>query len=147
MFILRAFQIADGCVAADIFSSLERGLFDGPDFIAGVSGIQIIHHIFQNNQHLIVLVNRIHTVIEGDKPAAQGGEHNVRVFARLNVIPPQPGEILTRHQIDLSGGSIRNQAVEARSVECRAGNAVITVCVIQIPALLPHIAAEHLALR
>ena len=125
MFILRAFQIADGSVAADIFPSLERGLFDGPDFIAGVSGIQIIHHIFQNDQHLIVLVDRIHTVIEGNKAATQAGEHDVRISTAFDVIPPQPGEILTQHQIDLPSGGVRNQAVEARSVNGCTRNTII----------------------
>ena len=37
--ILRAFQIADGSVAADIFSGLEGGLLDGPDLVAGVPSI------------------------------------------------------------------------------------------------------------
>ena len=40
MLILRAFQIADGSVAADILPGLEGGLLDGPDLVAGVPSLE-----------------------------------------------------------------------------------------------------------
>ncbi len=69
--ILRAFQIADGRVAADIFPGLESRLLDGSNLVTGVTGIEVVHDIFQNDQHLIIFVDRIHTVVECDKAAAQ----------------------------------------------------------------------------
>ena len=39
-----------------------------PDFAAGISCVEVVHDIFQNDQHLIVFVNGVHTVIESDEP-------------------------------------------------------------------------------
>ena len=91
-------------------------------------------------------MDRIHTVIECDEPAAQRGEHNVRIFAAFDVVSSQSGKVLAQYQIDLSGGGVRNQAVEIRPVKRRTRNPVITICVIQIPTLFPHIPAEHFTL-
>ena len=75
--VRRGFSVADGSVAANILSALEGGLFHCPDFAAGISCVEVVHDIFQNDQHLIVFVNGVHTVIESDEPAAHRREHDV----------------------------------------------------------------------
>ena len=47
MLVLRAFQIADRSVAADIFPRLKRGAFDRFDFAAGISGVQVVEEVFK----------------------------------------------------------------------------------------------------
>ena len=46
----------------------------------------VLHHIFQNDQHLIVLADGVYPIIEGDEAAAEGRKHKVRVLARFDVI-------------------------------------------------------------
>ena len=77
MLVLRAFQIADGGVAAHILPGLERGAFHRFDLAAGVPGVEVVHDIFQNYQHLIVFVSGVHPVIEGDEPAAEARKNDV----------------------------------------------------------------------
>ena len=71
---------------ADILAALEGGQLDRLDLAAGVPRIEVIHHIFQNDQHLVVLAERINTVIQRDETAAEGWKHKVRVLARFDVI-------------------------------------------------------------
>ena len=81
-----AFPVTKGRVTADIFAALERGQLHRLDLTAGVPRIEIIHHIFQNDQHLIVLAERVNAVIQRDEPAAEGRKHKVCVLARFDVI-------------------------------------------------------------
>jgi len=68
--------------------------FYGADLVAGVPRIKIVHHIFQDHQHLVVLVDRIHTVVEGDEADAHRGEHDVRIFSGLDVVPSKAAHVL-----------------------------------------------------
>lgn len=79
----------------------------------------VLHHIFQNDQHLVILVNGIHTVIEGNEAAAEAGKYDIRVFSGLNVVPPQAGEVLAQYQVNLSRRGIHDHLVEPRAVESR----------------------------
>ncbi len=46
----------------------------------------VLHHIFQNDQHLIVLAERVNAVVQSDEATAEGRKHKVRVLARFDVI-------------------------------------------------------------
>ena len=46
----------------------------------------VLHHIFQNDQHLIVLAEHVNAVVQSDKATAEGRKHKVRVLARFDVI-------------------------------------------------------------
>ena len=46
----------------------------------------VLHHIFQNDQHFVVLSERVNTVIQRDETAAEGRKHKVCVLARFDVI-------------------------------------------------------------
>ena len=81
-----AFPVTEGRIAANILAALEGGQFHRLDLAAGVPRVKVIHHIFQNDQHFVVLAERINTVIQSDETAAEGWEHKVRVLARLDVI-------------------------------------------------------------
>ena len=87
--VLRVFEVAVRGVAADIFPRLAGGLPDGFYLAAGVTGVKIVHYIFENHNHLIVLVNGVHTIIQGNEAAPQRGENDINVFARFNVITPE----------------------------------------------------------
>ena len=45
-----------------------------------------LHHIFQNDQHHIVLAEHVNAVVQSDKATAEGRKHKVRVLARFDVI-------------------------------------------------------------
>lgn len=81
-----AFPIAEGRIAADILAALEGGQLHRLDLTAGVPRIEVIHHIFQNDQHLVVLAERVNPVIQRDETAAEGREQKTRVLARFDVI-------------------------------------------------------------
>ena len=46
----------------------------------------VLQHIFQNDQHLIVLAEHVNAVVQSDKATAEGRKHKVRVLARFDVI-------------------------------------------------------------
>ena len=119
MLILRAFQIADGSVAANIFPTLEGRLLDSPDLVAGIPSVQVVHDIFQNDQHLVILVNSVHSVIQGNEAAAEAGKYNIRIFSAFDVVPPQTGEVLTQHQVNLPRCGVRDHLIEPGAVERR----------------------------
>ena len=81
-----AFPVTKGRVAADIFAALEGGQLHRLDLTAGVPRIEIIHHIFQNDQHLVVLAEGVNAIIQSDETAAEGRKHKVRVLASFDVI-------------------------------------------------------------
>ena len=81
-----AFLIAEGRIAAHIFPGLEGGQLHRLDLVAGVPRIEVIHHIFQNDQHLVVLAEGVNAIIQRDETAAEGWEHKVCVLARFDVI-------------------------------------------------------------
>ncbi len=144
--VLRAFQIADRGVAAHILPSLKRGPFDSSDFAAGVPGVEVIHDIFQNHQHLIVFVSGVHPIIEGDEPAAEAGENNVRILAAFDIISAKTTEVLAEYQIDFSGGGVSDKLIEPGPIEGRTQDPIVTVGGVEVPALFLDIAAEHLPL-
>ena len=73
-------------IAADVLAALEGGQLHRLDLAAGVPRVEVIHHIFKNDQHLVVLAERVNPVIQSDETAAEGRKHKVRVLARLDVI-------------------------------------------------------------
>ena len=81
-----AFPVTKGRVAADIFAALEGGQLHRLDLAAGVPRVEVIHHIFQNDQHLIVLAERVNAVVQSDESTAEGRKHKVCVLARFDVI-------------------------------------------------------------
>ena len=81
-----AFLITEGRIAADILAALERGQLHCLDLAAGVPRIEVIHHIFQNDQHLVVLSEGVNAIIQRDETAAEGRKHKVRVLTRFDVI-------------------------------------------------------------
>ena len=46
----------------------------------------VLHHIFQNDQHLVVLAKRVNPIIQRDEATAKGRKHKVRVLTRFDVI-------------------------------------------------------------
>ena len=46
----------------------------------------VLHHIFQNDQHLIVLAEHVNAVVQSDESTAEGRKHKVCVLARFDVI-------------------------------------------------------------
>ena len=46
----------------------------------------VLHHIFPNDQNLIVLAEHVNAVVQSDKATAEGRKHKVRVLARFDVI-------------------------------------------------------------
>ena len=86
MLVRFTFPVAEGRIAADILAAFERGQLDCLDLAAGVPRVEVIHHIFQNDQHFAVLAERINTVIQRDETASEEWEHKVCVLARFNVI-------------------------------------------------------------
>ena len=51
------------------------------------------YFVLQNDQHLVVLVNGVNAVVEGDEAAAQGREHHISVLARPDVVPTKAAEV------------------------------------------------------
>ena len=88
--VRRALPVAEGSVAAHIFPRLEGGQLHRLDFVAGIPRIEVVHDIFQNDQHFIVLADGIHTIIKGNKTASEGRKNEVGIFARFNVITTKP---------------------------------------------------------
>ena len=142
-----AFPITEGRIAANILAALEGGQLHRLDLAAGVPRVKVIHHIFQNDQHLVVLAKRVNPVIQRDETAAEGRKHKVCVLARFDVISTEAAEILAEDKIDLMIRGVLHQPVQPRTVEGRTRNAIVTVIIVQRPALFPHIAGEHFLLR
>ena len=84
--VRRALSVAEGRIAAHIFPGLEGGQLHRLDLVAGVPRIEVIHDIFQNDQHFIVLADGVHPIVEGNEPASEGRENEVGIFARFDVI-------------------------------------------------------------
>ena len=81
-----ALPVTEGRIAAHIFPRLEGGQLHRLDFVAGVPRIEVVHDIFQNDQHLIVLADGVYSIVEGYKAAAEGRKNEVGIFASFNVI-------------------------------------------------------------
>ena len=96
-----AFPVTKGRVAADIFAALEGGQLHCLDLAAGVPRIEVIHHIFQNDQHFVVLSEGVNAIIQRDETAAEGREHKICVLARFDVISTEAAEILAEDKIEL----------------------------------------------
>ena len=84
---------ADWCVTFHILPGLEGGSLHRPDLIAGIPCVKVVHHVLQNDQHLVVLVNGVNAVVEGDEAAAQGREHHISVLVRPDVVPTKAAEV------------------------------------------------------
>ena len=113
---------------------------DGAYFPAGVFRIEIVHHILKNGQHFVVVLKRIHAVVQRDEPAIQGRKDHVDEFARFDVIPPEAAQVFDNHQIDLSGPDVGNHGVQAWTVEGGSADAVIHVGLDEPPALFLYVA-------
>ena len=61
-------------------------LNDGVDTLRKNNEMLVIHHIFQNDQHFVVLAEGVNAIIQSDETAAEGRKHKVRVLASFDVI-------------------------------------------------------------
>ena len=75
--VRRALPVAEGRIAAHILPSLEGRQLHCLDFVAGVPRIEVVHNIFQNDQHFIVLADGVYPIIEGDEAAAQRRKNEI----------------------------------------------------------------------
>ena len=124
-----AFLITEGRIAADILTALECGQLDCLDLAAGVPRIEVIHHIFQNNQHLIVLAECVNPVIQSDETAAEGWEHKVCIKADLKIVSAKTAHILDDDRADFSGFGFCKHCLKSGTVE-------VTPCVTVIGKML-----------
>ena len=68
--VVRIFRIAIWSVTSDIFPCSASGLPHRLNLVARISGEKIIHHIFENHQHFIIVLNGVHAVLQGYEATA-----------------------------------------------------------------------------
>ena len=88
--VRRALPVAEGRIATHIFPCLEGGQLHRLDLVAGVPRIEVVHDIFQNDQHLIVLADGVYPIVERNEPASEGRKNEVCIFARFDIITTEP---------------------------------------------------------
>ena len=61
-----------------MFPDISLGPHDGPDFLAGIAGVEVVEQIAERGKIVVPLV-AVHTVVDGDIPnIALGKETLVR---------------------------------------------------------------------
>lgn len=79
----------------------------------------VLQHIFERG-NIIVIVQRIYTVPDGDIPDIVLRKNNVGILSGENVVSAEAAQILGQHQVDLSHFDIAHHPLELRSVEVGA---------------------------
>ena len=59
----------------------------------------------------------VDVVRDGDKPDAIGREHPAEIPACLNILPPQPGQVLDNDAVDFSVCNVLHHLFERRTVK------------------------------
>ena len=64
-------------------------------------------------------------VVDGNKPDTKERKNPLQIVTQLNVITPEPGEVLHDDAVDLSGFYFLHQPLETRPVKIRSAVSVI----------------------
>ena len=96
------------------------------DLAADVTGVHLVHHVPKRGK-LVFPVRAVHTVVDGDKTNAHVGEIGVGVIADRQIIPAEAGHILHDDRADIAQLDVFHHLLKARTVEVRAGVAVVDI--------------------
>lgn len=117
------------------------------DLFACVSAVELVEQIQKAHDiRAAVLFLRVNAVVERDKPASDGREKIIGILAELYVIPAEPREVLYQNDIDPTRLGIRDQPLNARTLEICSRIAVINIGINLSPAPFPDIPLEQKSL-
>ena len=98
IFILGIFQIAVGCITANIFPIQPLGLQGSAGLLRYILGIVVIDDVFQRYGQFVLGLkcSSIIMVIDGDKADTEFRTNPLQEVACLNIIAAQAGQVFLR---------------------------------------------------
>jgi hypothetical protein len=127
---------------AKVISHFGVSLLDRLDFLAGVLALELVEQIPERH-NVVVIVDGIHTVIQGDKTASDHRKHIIRKLPHLNVVPSEAAQILDENQVNKTLFGILNELGYAGTVKGCAADSIVTINGIIVPALFLTVSGEH----
>ena len=78
LFIRRVFLIPVGRIGAEVFPGVSFCPHNGPDFLAGIAGVEVIEQITERGKIIVPFV-AVHAVIDGDIPNITLGKETLGI--------------------------------------------------------------------
>ena len=91
-----------------------------PDLNGNVPAVSVIDQIFERNHNLVRLRlprQAVISVIDRNKPHPQHRKNLLNIPAGLNIVPPEPGQVLDHHAVHLPLPDILQHQPESRALK------------------------------
>ena len=124
LFIHRVFLIPVGRIGAEVFPGVSFGPHNSPDFLAGISGVEVVEQITKRGEIVVPLV-AVHAVIDGDIPNIALGKETLGIVAHFQIVPAHAGHILDNDGSDLSRLGQTDHLIPTRTVKGHPGNTIV----------------------
>ena len=108
---------------SQVLAGLAFGLKGGADFLAGVTGIPLVHDVAEGGK-IIVPTKAVHAVIQGNQPDILLPQQ-FHDLTDLQIVTSQPGHIFDYDRLHMTCFHFCHHCVKAGTVKSGAGNAVI----------------------
>ena len=106
-----------------MLAGLALGLKGGADFLAGVTGIPLIHNVAKRGK-IIVPTKTVHAIIQGNQPDILLAQQ-FHDLTDLQIVTSQPGHIFDNDRPHMTCFYFCHHCIEAGTVKAGAGDAVI----------------------
>ena len=107
----------------------------------------VLKQVLEGHQLRALTPVGVHIVVDGDVADAEHGEPLLDVKPRVELVTPQPGQILGDDGADLPVFHIRHHLLEAGAVEAAPGIAIIHIKAGVGEAVLPCVPLQDIPLR
>ena len=133
MAVVRVFAVAVGRPCADIIAVFHGLPCLGLDLPANVQCVSLVYHIFQGKHNTAVEaagVCRVKLVRDRNKTDVVGMEILFDIITGINGIPPQPGEVLDNHTVNMACLNIGKHLLETGAVEVCTRRSIVDIGII-----------------
>ena len=121
--VLLGFQVSVGHRTAGMLPGKVLCLKRRTDFLAGVTGVPLVHDISERSK-LIVPFESIHAVVQSNQPGIVLPQH-FHIGADLQIVTTKTAHILYDYDRDSVGFDFGNHLLKSGSVELRTRDTII----------------------
>ena len=144
--IIGVFQIPVRSKGSHEFAASAFGNETAANLFRDVLGILGIEDVLQRQHHVILSLEAVHIVIDGNKADTLSREDTLKIEAHLDVISAETGQILDDHAVDHAAVNVSEHFLKRGALEVRAGVAIVRIVLYDSKVVAPGTEILHEAL-
>ena len=144
--VLRVFQVSVRSKGSHEFAASAFGNETAANLFGDVLGVLGIEDVLQRQHHVILSLEAVHIVVDGNKADTLSGEDTLKIETHLDVISTEAGQILDDHAVDYAAVNVSEHFLKRGALEVRAGIAIVRIVLYDSKAVAPGTEILHEAL-